>query len=95
MLRLAAIHMEGKALIWYQDMSESNLFTSWEGFANALLTRFAPSSYDDTMETLMSLKQYSTVEDYKGKFEAISNKLRGISDYKKLSCFLSGLKDKI
>jgi hypothetical protein len=95
MLRLAAIYIEGKALIWYQDMSESNLFNLWEGFANALLTRFGPSSYDDPMETIMRLKQYYIVENYKEKFEAISNILRGIFDHNKLSCSSSGLKDEI
>ncbi|XP_062173552.1 uncharacterized protein LOC133879017 [Alnus glutinosa] len=87
--------MEGKALIWYQDMCDSHQFNSWMGFATALLARFGPSSYDDPMETLMRLRQYSTVEDYKGKFKSITNRLRGVSEENKLSCFLSGLKDDI
>lgn len=37
----------------------------------------------------------SSVEEYKESFYAISNRLSGISDYNKLSCFLSGLKDEI
>jgi len=40
-------------------------------------------------------KQVFSVEEYKENFEAISNRLRGISDHNKLSCFLSGLKDEI
>jgi hypothetical protein len=62
---------------------------------NALLTKFGPSSYDDPIETLIRLKQYSAVEGYRGKFEAISNRLRGIYDHNKLSCFLSDLKYEI
>jgi hypothetical protein len=95
LFRLIAIHMEGRALVWYQDICDSSQFHSWEGFTRAVLTRFGPSSYDDPMETLMRLRQYSTMEDYKGKFESISNRLKGISDFNRLSCFLSGLKDEI
>jgi hypothetical protein len=95
LFRLIAIHMEGRALVWYQDICDSSQFHSWEGFTRAVLTRFGPSSYDDPMETLMRLRQYSTVEDYKGKFESISNRLKGISDFNRLSCFLSGIKDEI
>ena len=32
---------------------------------------------------------------YKGQFEALSNRIRGLSDSHKLSCFLSGLKDEV
>ena len=61
----------------------------------ALLNRFGPSTYDDPMEYLSRLKQLSSVEEYKGRFEALSNRVRGIDDHNKLSCFLSGLKDEI
>ena len=32
---------------------------------------------------------------YKAKFEAVSNRIKGLSPLLKLSCFLSGLKDEI
>jgi hypothetical protein len=95
MLMLASIHMEGKALVWYQDMDMAGALPNWEVFTHALLERFGPTCYDDPMESLTRLKQVSSVEEYKESFEAISNRLRGISDYNKLSCFLSGLKDEI
>jgi hypothetical protein len=41
----------------------------------------------------MRLRQYSTVEEYKGKFGSITNRLRGVSEDNKLGYFLSGLKD--
>lgn len=50
--------------------------TDWEGFTQALLTRFGPSSYDDLIEALTRLKQVGIVEDYKSRFDAISNRLR-------------------
>lgn len=32
---------------------------------------------------------------YKGQFKALSNRIRGLFDSHKLSCFLSGLKDEV
>lgn len=47
------------------------------------------------MESLTKLRQTSNVVAYKGRFEALSNKIKGLSDSHKLSCFLSGLKDEV
>jgi hypothetical protein len=47
------------------------------------------------MESLVKLRQTTTVTEYTTQFEALSNRLRGISDKNRLSCFLSGLKDEI
>lgn len=78
-LRLTSFHTESQALIWFQDLEESRNLVHWEGFTQALLTRFGPSSYDDPMESLTHLRQLGSVEDYKCKFEALSNRLRGLS----------------
>ncbi|KAF5465151.1 hypothetical protein F2P56_015182 [Juglans regia] len=94
-LRLASFHMEGKALVWFQGLDESGLLTSWEEMVKIMLIRFGPSSYDGPMEQLTRLRQVGTVEEYKAHFEALSNRLRGLSNQYKLSCFLSGLKDEI
>ncbi|KAF5447657.1 hypothetical protein F2P56_033191, partial [Juglans regia] len=94
-LRLASFHMDGQALVWFQDLEESGEIREWEDFTKALLTRFGPSSYDDPMEALTRLKQMGTVEEYKASFKGLSNRLRGLSEGYKLSCFLSGLKDEI
>jgi len=93
-LRMASFHMEGEALIWFQDAEESGQFPTWDAFVHALLTRFGPA-YDDPMEELMRLRQTSSVAEYTTQFEALSNRLRGVSDRNRLSCFLSGLKDDI
>jgi hypothetical protein len=93
-IRMASFHMEGEVLVWFQDADEAGLFPTWEDFLQALLTRFGPV-YDDPMESLMKLRQISTVAEYTTQFEALSNRLRGISDRNRLSCFLSGLKDEV
>ncbi|KAG2666849.1 hypothetical protein I3843_15G081700 [Carya illinoinensis] len=94
-LRLVSFHVEGKALVWFQDLDESGVLSTWEAFVQALLLRFGPSSYDDPVEQLTRLRQVGTVEEYKSHFEELSNRLRGLSESFKLSCFLSGLKDEI
>lgn len=47
------------------------------------------------MEAITRLRQTSIVALYKTQFEVISNRLKGLPDKYKLSCFLSGLKDEI
>ncbi|KAF5477262.1 hypothetical protein F2P56_003913 [Juglans regia] len=88
-------HIEGEALIWYKDAFDTGQFRCWKIFSQALQQRFGPRAYDDPMEALTRLKQTSTVAVYKGQFEALSNRLKGLSETHKLSCFLSGLKDEI
>lgn len=69
--------------------------TSWDGFTQSLLTRFGPSILDDPMQTLTRLRQTTTVEAYKSQFEVLSNRLKGLAEPYKLSCFLSGLREDI
>ncbi|KAF5476973.1 hypothetical protein F2P56_003657 [Juglans regia] len=94
-LLLASYHMEGDALVWYQEALDTAQFVSWETLVRAMLVRFGPTAYDDPMETLTRLKQVTTVATYKASFEALSHRVRGLSEHHKLSCFLSGLKDEI
>lgn len=57
--------------------------------------RFGLNAYDDPMESLTRLRQTHYVEVYKARFKILANRLRGLSDSYKLSCFLSGLMDDI
>ena len=91
-LLMAFFHMDGDAQIWFQDSDENGMFATWEGFVEALLTRFGSTAYEDPMESPTRLKQSSSAAVYKGQFEALSNRIRGLSDGYKLSCFLSVLK---
>ena len=47
------------------------------------------------MESLIRLRKTSNVVVYKGQFEALSNRIKGLTDSHKLSYFLSGLKDEV
>lgn len=92
---IASFYMEGEALIWFQDADYSGLISTWDSFAKACLVRFGPTTYDDPMGSLTQLRQSHFVAVYKAQFEALSNRLRGLTEPYKLSCFLSGLKDEI
>jgi hypothetical protein len=75
---MVSFHMEGEALIWFQDAEESGQFPTWETFIQALLTSFG-QAYDDPMEALMRSRQSSTVAENTTQFESLSNRLRGVS----------------
>ncbi|XP_035551104.1 uncharacterized protein LOC118349683 [Juglans regia] len=92
---LASFHMDEAALVWFQDASEAGTFHSWEEFTQAVQVRFGSSAYDDPMEALTRLKQVNSVTAYKAEFELFSNRIKGVSEKNKLSCFLSGLKDEV
>ena len=92
---LASFHMEGEALIWFQEGEETGVFHDWDSLIQALHVRFGTTAYDDPMETLTRLRQISSVVVYKAQFEVLSNRIKGLSSAHKLSCFLSGLKDEI
>ena len=74
---MAAFHMDGDALVWFQDSDEVSLFVDWEGFVTALLTRFGATAYEDLMEAFTRLKQTTSVVVYKGQFKAPSNRIKG------------------
>ena len=61
----------------------------------ALHMRFGSTAYDYPMEVLKRLRQTTIVAVYKAEFEAVSNRIKGLSPLHKLSYFLSGLKDEI
>ena len=47
------------------------------------------------MEALIRLRQTTSVIVYKSQFNALSNKIKGLSESHKLSCFLNGLKEEV
>ena len=94
-LMVASFHMEGEALIWFQESEEIRVFCDWESLGQVMHVRFGTTAYDDPMETLTRLGQTTIVAVYNAQFEVLSNRIKGLSSPHKLSCFLSGLKDEI
>jgi hypothetical protein len=94
-LSISAFHMEGRALIWFEELKASGALKSWGDFLQSLRIRFGKGSYDDPMEELTKLKQVGVLEDYKTQFDFLASKVIGLPDSHKLSMFLGGLKDEI
>jgi hypothetical protein len=89
----ASYHLDDDALIWFQSYEHD--LGCWDNFARAIQLRFGPPSYDDPMELLIKLKHVNSIEEYKGLFESLSNRIRNLSSMHKLNCFMSGLKDEV
>lgn len=47
------------------------------------------------MEALTRLRLITSIGLYTTQFEALSNRLKGLSERHKMNCFISGLKDEI
>jgi hypothetical protein len=94
-LSISTFHMEGRALIWFEELKASGALKSWGDFLQSLRIRFGKGSYDNPMEELTKLKQVGVLEDYKTQFDFLASKVIGLPDSHKLSMFLGGLKDEI
>lgn len=94
-LILASIHMDGPALPWFQWHHKTHQFHSWEEFTRTLEITFGPSEYEDHQEILAKLTQTSTVAEYRQRFDALANRITGVSASFLTSCFISGLRPDI
>lgn len=94
-LSISAFHMDGKALVWFQELKASNEVSSWTDFVLVIQIRFGQGPYDDPMEALSKLKQEGSLEEYKNQFDILALKVHRLPDEHKLNCFLGGLKDEI
>ena len=68
-ITVASLYLDGAALNWYQWMFSNDFITSWEGFLQALESRFVPTFYDDPKGALFKLTQTCTVNEYLMEFE--------------------------
>lgn len=78
-LMMASFHMDGEALVWFQEGEDVGVIRNWEALVQALLIRFGSLAYDDPMEVLTRLRQTLTMALYKGELGALSNRIRGLS----------------
>ncbi|KAH9699108.1 hypothetical protein KPL71_024219 [Citrus sinensis] len=60
MVGLATIHLEGKALEWFQGYEVAIAEPSWRQFSTDLMARFGPGTYDNPVGQLSKLRQTST-----------------------------------
>ena len=90
-LTIAFFYMEGPALVWFQWMMRNHQLTTWASFLQAIKACFVHSQYKDPIGILFKLTQKSAVSEYLTQFEALANRIVGLSPPFLLSCFVSGL----
>jgi len=93
-LTIASFYMEGTALAWFQWMYRNGQLLSWPAFLYALHTPFSSSTYEDPTGILSKLTQQSSVTMYLSEFEALANRVIGLSALFVLSCFIFGVKSR-
>jgi len=87
--------MEGPTLGWFQWMMRNYQLITWPSFLQAIETRFAHSPYKDLTGLLCKLTRKGSVKDYLHQFEALANRIVGLSPSFLMSCFISGLDPEI
>ncbi|KAF2283955.1 hypothetical protein GH714_017567 [Hevea brasiliensis] len=96
-VKMAALHLEGKALQWHQGFIKvrgSIAYLDWGAYVGAITARFGSNAFEDPLADLRNLKQVSSLQDYLDAFDEIYPKA-GIREDQALSFFLSGLVDEL
>jgi len=96
-VKIASIHLSGKALLWHQSFMKNRGLREWplwEEYKTAITMRFGAKPYDDPLAELMKIRQLGSVEAYQEQFDALINRVELPNAYA-VSCFLSGLNDDI
>lgn len=91
-VRLASLHLEGKALQWHHTYMSSRYdqYPPWSEYIMAISTRFG-KLFDDPLADLVSIKQaFDSVECFMDKFECALTRLT-LSDAYALSIFLTNM----
>ena len=47
---MAYFHMDGKALVWFEDPEDTGLFDGWDAFAQELQVRFGSTACDNPLK---------------------------------------------
>ena len=66
-VRVAAIHLEGKALQWhrgFESLHGDMTYADWACYSSSLAARFGAHAYEDPLADLRNLKQKGTLQDY-------------------------------
>ncbi|KAK8931221.1 hypothetical protein KSP39_PZI016563 [Platanthera zijinensis] len=96
-VRLASIHLDGKALQWHQVYVKNRLTCqppAWEEYLQALRARFGGHIADEPMAEIKRLRQHGSVQLYVEQFEELINRLTVADEYA-VSLFITGLQHRI
>ncbi|XP_042044219.1 uncharacterized protein LOC121789968 [Salvia splendens] len=96
-VRVAAIHLEGKALQWHRGfftLHGDETYIDCRYYISCLAARFGAHAFEDPLADLRNLKQKGTLQSYMDTFDELYPRA-GIREDQALSFFLSGLIDEL
>ena len=94
-MEMALVAMEGEALIWYEWREAQVPCPTWREFKKDLVKRFQPGVVRSSMEPLLSVKQTTSVRQYRKEFEAVANASKDLNWEVVMGIFLHGLRLKL
>ncbi|RZS22500.1 hypothetical protein BHM03_00055301 [Ensete ventricosum] len=63
-VEIAAIHLEGNAIQWFNWFKHTHKGFSWQRFKEGLLDRFRPTDFNNIDRQLAKIRQTSTIQEY-------------------------------
>jgi len=75
------------------NLNQGRTKIGWPEFTASLLTHFGPNHFYDPFGELTKLQHEGTVQEYQAKFESLLSKIGVLSQTRKVSCFISGLRE--
>ncbi|KAK8952193.1 hypothetical protein KSP39_PZI004864 [Platanthera zijinensis] len=96
-VKMASVHMEGKAMYWHQAFMKARLtrqWPGWEEYCQAVAGRFGTLLFDDPMRDLKNLRQKGSVQAYLDEYDILLHRV-DVSEEYAISLCLSGLKPEI
>ncbi|KAJ0048459.1 hypothetical protein Pint_15579 [Pistacia integerrima] len=94
-VNLASFYFESDALLWFQMLEQESLYFTWQDLRSGLFARFGPNQFEDPFGELIKLRQAGLVIEYQCKFERLLAKAGALTQDRKVTCFITGLKDSI
>lgn len=91
-VKIAAIHIEGEVIPWFQMLQKSGELVSWSSLTKAVEAAYVSSVFERPSYALFKLQQQDTVSNYYSSFTALASRVEGLSSAALLDCFVSGLK---
>lgn len=81
-VKLAAIHVESKAILWHQTYikRQGQILSMWTQYVEDITARFG-ELYDDPMADLKTIVQKGSVQDYHDSFDALTSRLNLPEEY--------------
>lgn len=79
-LEAAVVSMEGEALAWFQWEDGRRAICNWLDIKRMIMERFRPTQEGSLHEKFLTLRQETTVREYRRQFEVMAAPLAGMPE---------------